>query len=130
MNYFYDLPNDVQAYIIAIRNDECALRIQRIWRGRFDRLRKVVEILREFWRPSTPLLLAPYWDVNAMSPETGIQIEYCVKYANFEEMPGVWEDFLHAIEQSLWEDEYTGGRGAEFYQRTERAKDMLKCRLE
>ena len=140
MNYWDILPPDLQEHIIAIRDDKCALQIQRIWRGRFDRLRKVWEIVGEFrtpepeppyedWNP-------PYWNVNAMLPETGIQIEYCVKYANFEEMPGVWEDFLHAIEQSLWGKhflhwgEYTGGRGAEFYHRTERAKDMLKRRLE
>ena len=78
------------------------------------------------------VVLARSWEVDPMDPETAVEIEYCVKHANFRHHREMLKDYLAGIEQGLWEDQWEPSicrRGGEFYYHTEVARDMLQKRL-
>ena len=127
MSYWNLLPEELQSYI---REIAVAPIIQKIWRGRSDCKRYALNIARKYADPEWNQSGGRYWGVDPMHPETPTEIEYCAKHAWFCEKMWLWEDFIVTIEHSLWKDEYSGGRGAEFYHRTKKATEMLKERFQ
>ena len=93
---------------------------------------KVASIIQKSWRERQCENMVIHHDtneINPMLPETAVEIEYCVKYANFGRKQEMWGVYIERIGQALWEDQYTGGRGAEFYNRVQVACETLKERL-
>ena len=108
---------DLQNYIrVIVVVPNC----QKIWRGRSDCIRHALDITKKYTDRNSLML----YQVNPMLHSTAVEIEYCVKYG-LQGKHYLWEEFIRAIEEGLWEDEYTGGVGAKFYNRTERACQML-----
>ena len=114
------LPIDLRVMILSLRHEireDAGLKIKKCWR-KFQIPKKIAKMLVG----SVPLL-------GMMNPDTADIMEYCVKILSGKEHPVFWDNILSNIEYELWMDEYSGGPGAPYKNRSEKAYYILSQRF-
>lgn len=119
------LPIELRTNILSIRfdirNNACKL-IQKNWNKYFGRIESAIEIALELEVDQDGTFLV-------MWPSNATIMEYCAKVVTGKHNRGFWKFIIQEIQVGLYKDEYTGGPGSIYYNRTEIACDILVKKL-
>ena len=119
------LPIELRTKILFIRfdirNNACKL-IQKKWSKYFARIESAIDIALELEVDNEGTFLV-------MWPSNTRIMEYCAKIVTGKHHRGFWKFIVDQIQIGLFKDEYTGGPGAIYYNRTEFACDKLVEKL-
>jgi len=122
MNRLNILPADIHEYIFFIRDQRLVILIQKKWR-KYHAPKIVAADLLASCYSSRPGI---YASVLVMEPHTAGVMEYIVKVLSGKEDRTIWNTFLEDIEYALFEDQFSGGPWAQYYNRTDAAFETLK----
>ena len=117
MNYWDELPCELQTYILQLR---LASSLQKNWR-RHPAIRSNL-VAKSLLAPSLRSPASPWMSV--MSPDTASALEYCAKHSGMG-YPEFWTGFCVTVLGELIEDQYSGGPGSQYYNRCETAHEIL-----
>mgnify|MGYP004188593363 CR=1 FL=1 len=119
------LPIELRTKILSIRfdirNNACKL-LQTNWSKYLARIESAIDIALEFEVDHNSIFLT-------MIPSNARIMEYCAKVVTGKHHRGFWKFIIQQIQFGLFKDEYTGGPGAIYYNRTEIACDKLVKKL-
>lgn len=119
------LPIELRTNILSIRfdirNNACKL-IQKNWNKYFARIESAIEIALELEVDQDGTFLV-------MWPSNATIMEYCAKVVTGKHNRGFWKFIIQEIQLGLYKDEYIGGPGSIYYNRTEIACDILVKKL-
>lgn len=127
MNRLESLPRELREYIYDLRDvilSDTATKIQKKWLKY-----RAPKVAAEQLRDSVYELMttdADGLEIDVMNPHTVQVIEYVATVLSGKEERYEWTLFLSAITRGLWEDQFTGGPGARYYNRTEIALNTLR----
>ena len=132
------LPFELQNHIQIIANIPI-IQIQSVWRRKSDCMNFACKIRDEGIKDYEQAHHLPavcdlhlgcgLLDLDAMVETTSIKIGYCLKHGCLHKSWWLWEQFIEAIEYGLFNDEYTGGPGAVYYNKTEIAKEDFEVKF-
>ena len=114
------LPLELRVMILSVRHEmreDARGTIVRCWE-KFQAPKKVAQHLVETER----MYISP---MDVMYHEVASIMEYNVKVLSGKEDPVFWKEVLEEVDYELWVNEYTGGPGAEYYERNEEAFVVL-----
>jgi DNA repair exonuclease SbcCD ATPase subunit len=119
MNRWDALPNDLRDYILQIQG---LLLIQKNAR------KKLLKMTQAKKFASNILDMIGDTDdfriMDVMDPVIASKLEYCVKHSDKSSIK-FWTDFHTAVDKGLYFDQYTGGPGSVYYNRSyEAAKNI------
>ncbi len=117
MNYWDELPCELQTYILQLR---AVGTLQKNWR-RHPAIRSNL-VAKSLLAPSLRSPTSPWMSV--MSPDTASALEYCAKHSGMG-YPEFWTGFCVTVLSELIEDQYSGGPGSQYYNRCETAHEIL-----
>ena len=127
MNYWEELPDELQGYIIKILKNETAKDIQRIWRGRYDCCKYAHNIAKKHVDGYTIHSQMPY--IDSLNPKTPTEIKYCMKHGQFKNNYIFWQIYIALIESSFLETDYQYSPESIYHTRTKIETEKLKIRL-
>ena len=118
------LPFELLPLILAfrremLRKDACEIALKRLRDPREVRWFGV-----GFDAPAD-FLLVGLGDYGAMNPDLADVLEFCVEVLSSKESPELWNPIFEHINYALWVDQYSGGPGAVYYNRTHAAFETL-----
>lgn len=117
MTYIGLLPSELSDYIYNIRDTDAITKIQKMWH-KFQAPKIVAQKLCE------NLSTEPE-GLSVMNPETATILEYTARILSGKENHNIWVDFLETVNSELYIDQYTGGPGAKYYNRCDKAYKTL-----
>ena len=128
MNYLELLPQELVDYIYQIiaRQIDAAHKFQKCWK-KYRAPKIVAAQLRDSVYEDPLPGIEP--GINVMNPSTSAVIVYAAKVLSGREEKHEWVLFLSRVAHGLWEDQYTGGPGARYYNRSEIALEVLKTKF-
>ena len=119
------LPIELRTKILSIRfdirNNACKL-IQKNWYIYLARIESAIDIALEFEVDHDGIFLT-------MVPSNARIMEYCAEVVTGKKNRAFWKFIIEQIQIGLFKDEYTGGPGSIYYNRTEIACDKLVKKL-
>ena len=121
MNW-YSLPIEIRCLILSMRHAM-----------RKNALKTILKAMNKFQTPKNAAyeMISPFMDperddtISVMIPQMAQITEFCVKVLSGKENPQFWKAVLEKLTEKLWLDQYSGGPGAKYYNRTEVAVDKL-----
>jgi hypothetical protein len=133
MNYWDYLPNDLQTYILQLRAEldlRAVVTLQKNWRRHpaiRSNLLATSLLARTYMVMPSARAYVPSMRMSVMSPDTASALEYCAKHSGMG-YPKFWTEFCITVLDELIMDQYSGGPGAQYYNRCETAHEniMLK----
>jgi hypothetical protein len=111
MNFWDNLPGELQTYILELR---AVVTLQKNWR-RHPAIKSNLLAKSLLGQPN---------GISVMSPDTASALEYCAKHSGMG-YPEFWTGFCITVLDELIMDQYSGGRGAQYYNRCETAHENL-----
>ena len=130
MNYLELLPQELVDYIYQIiaRQIDAAHKFQKCWK-KYRAPKIVAAQLRDSVYEEFRTFPGMESEIDVMNPYTADVIVYSAKVLSGREERHKWIMFLRRVEQGLWENQWTGGPGARYYNRSEIAFEVLKTKF-
>lgn len=119
------LPIELRVQILSIRyniRNNSSILIQNTWNKYLAKIENVIEVALELQVNVDGIFLVS-------SPSTSRIMEYCANVVNRKHHRAFWEFIIEQIQIGLFSEEFTGGPGAIYYNRTEIACDKLIKKL-
>ncbi len=119
------LPIELRVQILSMRyniRNNSSILIQNTWNKYLAKIENVIEVALELEVNVDGIFLVS-------SPSTSRIMEYCAKVVNRKHHRAFWEFIIEQIQIGLFREEFTGGPGAIYYNRTEIACDKLIKKL-
>lgn len=133
MNRIDLLPNDLRLHIFKFRDIESAKMIQNMWYRYHIKMNALIEITENCYFKSTNYSLDPPIFAPSL-PDTANIIEFIDKKIEKHNkricLTYVWKELFNNIYDGLKMEEYCGGPGAVYYNRTEYAFNRLINKLD
>ena len=120
MDYFNNLPSDIQTYIYQIR---LANQLQNSWNKYCQPKIIAMELAKIAWNGDYEL---DVYELDVYNPYTCKIIEYTARTLTGKENAEFWYQWIEFIDFSLQIDEFTGGPGSKYYNRSEIAYNILR----
>ena len=119
------LPIELRVQILSMRyniRNNSSILIQNTWNKYLAKIENVIEVALELEVNVDGIFLVS-------SPSTSRIMEYCANVVNRKHHRAFWEFIIEQIQIGLFREEFTGGPGAIYYNRTEIACDKLIKKL-
>ena len=115
MDYFTNLPIDIQIYIYKIR---LANQLQNSWNKYYQPKIIAIKLAKIAWNGD--------YELDVYNSYTCKIIEYTARVLNGKENAEFWHQWIDFIDFSLQINEFTGGPRAKYYNRSETAYNILR----
>ena len=119
------LPIELRVQILSMRyniRNNSSILIQKIWNKYLAKIENAIEVALELQVNVDGIFLVS-------CPSTSRIMEYCANVVNRKHHRAFWEFIIEQIQIGLFREEFTGGPGAIYYNRTEIACDKLIKKL-